>query len=167
MLYAMLMRGANSHLVSATFNNIHSVDAKLELLNSCFMLVFGEDGEEWKKWKSIFKKIEKLNKKRNKIVHEPVSVLVRKGQRTITLGPSHFNALALVKGQTTHMKNAVVSAGYDPKNAKLLQDHCLDFHGLWLLEKTFQSASFELRAFREQVSELVAAALHAANKSVA
>jgi len=51
-LYAMLMRGANSHLVSATFNNIQSVDAKLGLLNSCFALVFAENSEERKSWKT-------------------------------------------------------------------------------------------------------------------
>jgi hypothetical protein len=67
-LYAMLMQGANSHLVSATFNNIQSVDAKLNMLNSCFALVFGRDSDDLKEWKALFSKIEKLNKKRNKIV---------------------------------------------------------------------------------------------------
>lgn len=167
LLYAMLLQGANTHLVSATFNNIQSIDAKLGLLNSCFLLVFAEDSEERKKWKTLFSKVEKLNKKRNKVVHEPVSVLVSKGQRTVSLGPSHFNALALVKGQTTHKKGAVVSAEYDPRNAKLLQDHRLDLHGLTVLERTFKLVSFELREFREQVSTLVAAALREANKTTA
>jgi len=163
----MLMRGANTHLVSATFNNIQSVDAKLGLLNSCFILVFAEDSDERKKWKTLFNKVEKLNKKRNKVVHEPVSVLVRNGQRTVSLGPSHFNSLALVKKQTTHRKGAVVSAEYEPRNAKLLQDHRIDLDGLMSLEGTFKSMSFELRAFRELVSVKVAAALRAANKTSA
>ena len=165
LLYAMLLRGANSHLVSVTFNNIQSVDAKLGLLSSCFALVFAEHSDERKRWKALFSKVEKLNKKRNKVVHEPVSILVSKGQRTVSLGPSHLNAFALVKGQTTHKKNAVVSAEYDPRNAKLLQDHRLDLHGLTVLENTFKSASFELREFREQVTELVFLALRAANKA--
>jgi hypothetical protein len=165
LLYAMLMRGANTHLVSATFNNIQSVDAKLGLLNSCFTLVFTKDSEERKTWKTLFDKVEKLNKKRNKVVHEPVSVLVCKGVRTVSLGPSHFNALALVKGQTTHLGGPVVSAEYDPKNAKLLQDHRLDLHGLTVLNRTFKSVSFELRVFRERVSPVVSAALRAANKA--
>ncbi|CAN0457422.1 unnamed protein product, partial [Phaeothamnion confervicola] len=93
LLYAMLMRGANTHLISATFNSIQSVDAKLFLLNSCFALVFSDGSTGRKSWKSLFGKVERLNKKRNKIVHEPVSILVRKGERTVSLGPSHFNSL--------------------------------------------------------------------------
>lgn len=165
LLYAMLMRGANPHLVSATFNSIQSVDAKLVLLNSCFALVFAEDSDERKTWKTLFNKVEKLNKKRNKVVHEPISVLVSKGTRTVSLGPSHFNALALVKGQTTHGKGSFVSTEYDPKNVKLLQDHRLDLHGLTSLERTFKSVASDLREFRENVSALVSAALRAANKA--
>ena len=164
-LYAMLMRGANSHLVSATFNNIQSVDAKLGLLNSCFALVFAENSEERKSWKTLFNKVEKLNKKRNKVVHEPVSILVSKGVRTVSLGPSHFNALALVKKQTTHKGGAVVSPEYKPQDAKLLRDHRLDLHGLMLLENTFRSASVELREFHERVSAKVLASLRTANKA--
>ena len=160
-LYAMLMQGANSHLVSVTFNNIQSVDAKLYLLNSCFALVFGRDSDDLKEWKALFSKIETLNKKRNKIVHEPVSILHAKGKRTISLGPSHMNAMALVKGQTTHNGGPVVSAAYDPKGAKLLQDHQMDLLALASLERTFKTASTELRAFREKVSPAVAAAVKA------
>jgi uncharacterized protein with von Willebrand factor type A (vWA) domain len=160
-LYAMLMQGANSHLVSVTFNNIQSVDAKLYLLNSCFALVFGRDSDDLKEWKALFSKIETLNKKRNKIVHEPVSILHAKGKRTISLGPSHMNAMALVKGQTTHNGGPVVSAAYDPKGAKLLQDHQMDLLALASLERTFKAASTELRAFREKVSPAVAAAVKA------
>jgi|GEM_PF-2669012 len=165
LLYAMLLKGANTHLVSATFNNIHSVDAKLALLNSCFSLVFADGSEEQKRWKTLFKKVQKLNKKRNKIVHEPVSVLVEKGERTVTLGPSHFNSLALVKGQTTYNKGVVVSAEYDPKHVKLLQDHRLDLRSLTVLESTFKSVASELREFREQVSTIVASALQSATKT--
>ena len=164
-LYAMLMQGANSHLVSVTFNNIQSVDAKLYLLNSCFALVFGRDSDDLKEWKALFSKIEKLNKKRNKIVHEPVSILHAKGKRTISLGPSHMNAMALVKGQTTHKGGPIVSAAYDPKGAKLLQDHQMDVRALALLEHTFKGASTELRAFREKVSPAVAAAVKATKAS--
>jgi uncharacterized protein with von Willebrand factor type A (vWA) domain len=160
-LYAMLMQGANSHLVSVTFNNIQSVDAKLYLLNSCFTLVFGRNSDDLKEWKALFSKIEKLNKKRNKIVHEPVSILHAKGKRTISLGPSHMNAMALVKGETTHKGGPVVSAAYDPKGAKLLQDHKMDLRALALLERTFKAASTELRMFREKVSPMVAAAVKA------
>lgn len=158
-LYAMLMHGANSHLVSVTFNSIQSVDAKLHLLNSCFALVFGRGSDELKEWKSLFSKIEKLNKKRNKIVHEPISILHSAGKRTISLGPSHMNAMALVKGQTTHKGGPIVSASYDPKEAKLLDTHKMDLNTLSSLERTFKAASHELREFREKVSPTVRAAL--------
>lgn len=162
--YAMLMHGANTHLVSATFNNIQSVDAKLGLLSACFVLVFSEGSEERKKWKALFNKVDKLNKKRNKVVHEPVSVSVSKGTRTISLGPSRLNALALVKGQTSHKIGAVVSAEYDPRNAKLLQEHRLDLQNLTALERAFKSASLELQEFRQQVSTLVTTALREAKE---
>ena len=160
-LYAMLMQGANSHLVSVTFNNIQSVDAKLCLLNSCFALVFGRGSDEIKEWKALFSKIEKLNKKRNKIVHEPVSILHSKGKRTISLSPSHMNAMALVKGQTTHKGGPVVSATYDPRAAKLLEDHRMDLNALYSLERVFKTASDELRTFQKKVSPAVATALKA------
>lgn len=164
-LYAMLMQGANSHLISATFSNIQSVDAKLNMLNSCFALVFGRDSDDLKEWKALFSKIEKLNKKRNKIVHEPMSILHAKGKSTISLGPSHMNAMALVKGQTTHKGGPVVSKAYDPKSVKLLQDHKMDLRALTSLERTFKAASTELRVFREKVSPAVTAAVKATKAS--
>ena len=159
------MQGANSHLVSVTFNNIQSVDAKLQLLSSCFSLVFGRDTDEIKEWKLLFNKIYKLNKKRNKIVHEPVSTLHEKGKKTILLGPSYMNAMALVKGQTTHKGGPVVSATYNPTDAKLLQDHEMDLEALASLEDAFKEASAELQVFREKVSPTVAAAIEEAKVS--
>ena len=160
-LYALLMGGANSHLVSATFNNIQSVDAKLGLLNSCLALVLHREEPEWKLWRNIFNKAEKLNKKRNKIVHEPVIVSVAKGLRTVAISPSHFNALALAKGQTTH-KGAVVNANYKPSQAKVLVDHTINLRGLYSLERTFKDFSVELREFHERIQPLVLSALSAA-----
>jgi hypothetical protein len=164
-LYGVLMQGANSHLVSVTFNSIQSVDAKLYLLNSCFALIFDRGSNETKEWKALFGKIEKLNKKRNKIVHEPMSILHSKGKRTISLGPSHMNAMALVKGQTTHKGGAVVSATYDPRAVKLLEDHQIDLNALRSLEKTFKATSHELRAFRERLSPLMTGAIKATRAS--
>ena len=161
-LYSVLMQGANSHLISVTFNNIQSVDAKLQLLTSCFSLVFVRNSEEMAEWKTLFKKIEKLNKKRNKIVHEPMSINHANGKQTISLGPSHMNAMALVKGQTTHKGGPIISAAYDPKGAKLLLDHKMDLSALASLEHIFKEASNELRVFREKVSPLVATAVESA-----
>lgn len=162
-IYAMFMQGANNHMVSATFNNIQSVDAKLVLLNSCFTLVFARDSEDFHSWKTLFQKIDKLNKKRNKLVHEPVSISYEKGVPTfISLGPSYLNALALVKGQTTHQGSPVVSAEYSPAKVRILQDHRLTQAGVAALERTFRSTAAELRTYRESVAPKVAAAVTAA-----
>lgn len=162
-IYAMFMQGANNHMVSATFNNIQSVDAKLVLLNSCFTLVFARDSEDLRSWKMLFQKIEKLNKKRNKLVHEPVSISYEKGvPSSVSLGPSYLNALALVKGQTTHQGAPVVSAEYSPSKVRILQDHRLTQAGVATLERTFRSAAAELRTYREHIAPKVAAAVTAA-----
>ena len=68
LLYGWLMKGANSHLISVTFNNIQSVDSKLQLLDSCFVLALDRKSEELKNWKKLSKTVAGLNKKRNKIV---------------------------------------------------------------------------------------------------
>jgi hypothetical protein len=134
-------------------------------LNSCCALVFSRNSEELRSWKALFLKVEKLNKKRNKLVHEPVSILYKKGVPSlVSLGPSHPNALALVKGQTTHQGASVVSAEYNPSKAQLLQDHRLTQAGVATLQRTFRSTAAELRAYRESVAPTVAAAIAAAKK---
>jgi hypothetical protein len=151
-LYAMFMDGAHRNLVSATFNSIHSVDAKLALLNACFVLVFDRQSDELRSWKAMHKKLEKLNKLRNKLVHEPASVQHDKGGVTVSLGPSRFNALALVKGQTTHQGLPVVSAEYDPSKVQILQDHRLSQADVAATERKFWSAAGELRSYRESIA---------------
>jgi hypothetical protein len=164
-LYSMFMQGANAHLVSATFNSIQSVDAKLALLNSCFTLVFERGSDDLKTWKGLFGRLEKLNKQRNKIVHEPVSLHYSKGVLTdVKLGPSYSNSLALVKGQTTHQGKPVVSADYNPSSVYILEDHRLTQPGVTALERTFRAAALELRAYREHVAPKVASALQAVRK---
>ena len=162
-LYALLMNGANSHLVSATFNNIQSVDVKVGILNSCLALILPKSESEWLRWKRLFNKADKLNKKRNKIVHEPVVISVSKGSRSIAIEPSSFNALALVKGQTTH-KGAVVTASYRPSAAKVLADHTIDIYGLYELERAFKEFSGEVEEFRKQIGPVGLSALAAAKK---
>jgi len=163
-LYSMFMRGANNHLVSATFNSIQSVDAKLALLNSCFVLVFERNGDDLHAWKALQNKLEKLNKKRNKLVHEPVSIHYNRGTRTVSLGPSFLNALALVKGQTTHQGKPVVSAKYNPSKVWILEDHMLSQVGVAALERTFRETAHEMQTYRESVAPKVAAAIQATKK---
>jgi hypothetical protein len=162
-LYSLLMRGASQHLISVTFNSIQSVDAKLYLLGSCLSLVFPKESSEWKRWKEIIGKAEKLNKKRNKVVHEPAIVSVNKRRKTIAIAPSHFNALALVKGQTIN-KGTVINETYRPINAKVLADHEIDIAGLYALERAFKEFSTEIVKFRKEIEPLVIAALAASKK---
>ena len=164
LLYAMFMRGADSHLVSVTFNSVHSVEAKLGLLNSCFTLTFERNGEELQAWKSMRSKLGKLNDKRNKLVHEPVSIEYKNGNETVSLGPSHLNALALAKGQTTHQGTPVLSAEYEGSRVGLLQDHQLSRTAVASLERSFKTTAHEMRAYRESISPKVAAALQASKK---
>lgn len=163
LLYYLLMKGANAHLVSATFNNIQSLDAKLVLLKSCFTLVLPEKSDDMKTWKKLHKSVQTLNKKRNKVVHEPISIMVEKNLRTISISPSLFNSLAIVKGQTTN-KQVVVSKDYSPSNAKLLEDHRIDYAGLEKLQQTFKSKAEELKEYREKISETVTLALKSASE---
>jgi hypothetical protein len=160
-LYAVLMKGANGHLVSVTFNNIQSVDAKLSLLNACFSLVLPSGKAELADWRALFKRAEKLKRKRNKIVHEPMVISFSGGSRSMSIQPSSMNALALVRGQTTH-KGAVVNAEYKPGNAKLLENHAIDVRGLYSLERSFKNFAHELHEFRERIQPVVSDALAAA-----
>ena len=70
-LYSAIMRGANSHLVSATFHHIQSFDGKLGLVNTCLALILDTDSDEWKTWKNLFNRADKLNKKRLNSVTVP------------------------------------------------------------------------------------------------
>ena len=157
-LYVAIMQGANQHLVSVTFNHIQSFDSKLRLLNSCFELVLDGKSDEWKTWKLLYPRAETLNKKRNKIVHEPAILSVKGGQTSIAISPSHFNSLALVKGKTTH-KGPVITPTYKPSGVRVLEDHTLDLLKLHELEKTFKDFSRELREFREGVAPLLSKSL--------
>jgi hypothetical protein len=164
-MYSMFMRGANSHLISVTFNSIQSVDAKLALLNACYALVFARGSPELKAWKALFAKVEKLNKQRNKIVHEPVGIHYRSGKPTaVSIGPSFMNALALAKGQTTHQGSPVVSAAYDPSKVWILQHHKLTQSDVTALEYTFKDVAREMRTFQSEVQPKIAEALRAAKK---
>ena len=145
-LYSATMHGANAHTISVTFNHIQSFDSKLSLLNSCLALTFERNSENWKKWKSIYNKALKLNKKRNKIVHEPVIYGMEDGVKVTYLSPSHFNALALVKGQTSY-SGAVITPEYKPSQAKMLDNHKIDINQLMKIETSFKNFSTEIHEF--------------------
>jgi hypothetical protein len=164
LIYAMLMKGANSHLVSVTFNSIQSIDAKLVLLSSCLQLAFARNSQETAAWRALRSKVENLNRKRNKLVHEPVHIHYNKGTTTVSQGPSYFNALSLVKGQTTHQGGPVISSKYDPTKARILEDHRFTEGDLYRLQIGFREAAHELQAFREAMDAKVAKALNSAKR---
>jgi hypothetical protein len=153
LLYSAFMRCANSHLVSVTFNRIQSFEAKLRLLDNCLALILGNQSEEWKTWRRLFNRAEKLNRKRNKIVHEPAVLTVNGNERSMAIKPSALNALAVAKGQTTHT-GPIVPSSYDRSSAQLLDDHKVDLVQLRKLENAFKDFSRELAAFRASAEPL-------------
>lgn len=153
LLYSAFMRRANNHLVSVTFNHIHSFEAKLRLLDNCLALILGNQSDEWKAWRRLFNRAEKLNKKRNKIVHEPAVLTVYGDERSMAIKPSAFNALAVAKGQTTH-RGPIVPSSYNPSSAQLLDEHKVDLYQLHKLEKSFKDFSRELATFRDSAEPL-------------
>jgi len=157
-LYSDMMNGANSHLVSVTFHHIESFEEKLQLLHSCLTLFFSRESDEWKKWKSLSKRARNLNSKRNKIVHEPVILSVRDGKESIAISPSHFDARALVKGKTSY-NGPAINSDYLPSSARVLEDHKIDLHKLYKLEKEFKSFAYELRDYREEIHSFLQAKL--------
>ena len=161
LLYAEIMEGANPHLVSVTFHNIESFEAKLCLIDSCLSLIFTKDSDNWKKWRALLNKARKYNAKRNKIVHQPIMVGVLNDVETIRIAPSFLNAQALAKGQTTY-KGAVISPEYKNSLAKITKEHEIDLLKLREFESEFKEFSKDLRAYREEIS----VALKAAHESV-
>jgi len=47
-MYAAIMRGANPHLVSATFHNFQSIRSQLGLIDACLALIFSKESSSWK-----------------------------------------------------------------------------------------------------------------------
>lgn len=163
-LYAAIMDGANSHLVSVTFHNIKSFHSKLELIDSCLALIFAKDSGERKKWKSLQRKAKKLNRKRNEIVHEPVIVGIANGVESIEISPSYFNAQALVKGQTSY-EGPVIGPEYKPTLAKILESYKIDLVELRQLETKFKSFAQELQSYREEIGAALTSALESSRNS--
>ncbi|MFH1548536.1 MAG: hypothetical protein ABID32_04420 [Candidatus Omnitrophota bacterium] len=160
-LYSAIMYRANQHLISVTFNHIQSFRSKIALIDSCLKLVLDRKSEKWKQWKLLYKKAENLNLKRNKIVHEPVIQGVEDGVKSIFIAPSCFNALALVKGQTSHT-GPVITSEYKPSQAKMLNDHKVNLNQLRKFEGLFKDFSIELNEFKKSIIPLI----KEANKSV-
>jgi len=160
-IYAAMMAGANRHLISVTFYQIISFEARLRLIDSCFILIFSKDSDTWKEWRTLRRKAANLNTKRNIIVHQPVHTGSDAGMPIIEISPSYMNSMALVKGQTTY-KGPVISADYKPSMAKLRDEHKIDLIQLYELENEFENHSRDLRTFQERISSDLAAALESA-----
>ncbi|MDD3276101.1 MAG: hypothetical protein PHP93_03510 [Kiritimatiellales bacterium] len=146
-IYSTIMKGANSHLISATFHHIQSFVSKLQLVNSCLALMIDDQSEDGRIWKDLFNRSRKLNEKRNKIVHEPVHIGVKDGHRFIEISPSFYNALVITKHKTTH-KGPTITSEYKPSNAQVLENHKIDLPELYDMEQSFKNLAKELEAFR-------------------
>jgi len=154
-IYAAIMDNANQHLVSVTFNHIESFESKLTLIDRCLKLILKQDSEEYKRWKKLRKKAKNLNLKRNKIVHEPVCICMQGSDvKSIYISPSFFNALALVKGHTSHSR-PVITAEYKPSQAKVLDEHKVDFFQLRKIESSFKIFSNELSEFKKSIAPII------------
>ncbi len=160
LLYRAIMKGANPHLISVTFHNIQSFEAKIQLLNSCLTLFFTRDSNEWKTWKNLSNQAGQLNGKRNKIVHEPVILSMRGGIESIALSPSHFNALTVAKGRTSH-NGPTIGVDYDPKLAQVTEEHKLDMKDLYDIEKEFKALSEKLLNYRKEITPIIETKLDA------
>jgi PHD/YefM family antitoxin component YafN of YafNO toxin-antitoxin module len=154
LLYALLMKGANSHLVSVTFHHIESFEAKTQLLDSCLRLLFSRDSDEYKSGKALLNESKKLNKIRNKIVHEPVIIRVRNGVESIAISPSYFNSLALTKGQTTYHGPVIVST-YRPSIAKITDEHKIDIRKLIVIRQQFKDCTLKIRDYKNKILPLL------------
>lgn len=149
-LYAAMMKGANTHLISVTFHHIESFEAKLQLLDSCLKLLFDRQANEYKEAKSLLNRSRKLNKKRNQIVHEPVIRSVENGIERFLIHPSFFDARAITKGKTTHT-GPVINSGYKPSVVKIKKSHEIEITELHMIEREFKAFSREVNDFRKKV----------------
>lgn len=149
LLYAAIMKGANTHLVSVTFHHIESFESKIQLLDSCLKLLFDRSSDEYKEAKKLLNKSRNLNEKRNKIVHEPVIIRVEGGIKSIIIHPSHFDARALTKGKTTH-QGPVICPEYRPSLAKITENHEIDIAQLFKIEGEFKTFSREIKNYRKK-----------------
>lgn len=145
-LYALLMNGAHSHLISTSFYHIESFDSKLKLLDSCLKFYLAQDSQPWKDWCSLRTRASKLNLKRNKIVHEPVVISMRDGIENIIVQPSHFDARAIVKGRTSH-NGPTINVEFEPSKAKLTDDHKINLEKMYTIEQSFRSLASDIRKY--------------------
>ncbi len=154
-LYSAIMDSANQHLVSVTFNHIISFESKITLIDRCLKLILKQDSKEYKQWKKYRKKAKDLNLKRNKIIHEPVVISMQGDDvKSISISPSFFNALALVKGLTSH-SGPVITSEYNPSQAKVLDEYKVDLYQLRKIESSFKNFSNELGEFRKSIDPLI------------
>lgn len=149
-LYATIMQGANHHLISVTFHHIESFESKLQLIEHCLKLLFDRASNEFKEGKKIIKKArEDLNKKRNRLVHEPVIMSHKNGLNEFLIHPSHFDARAITKGRTTY-NGPVINSDYKPNMAKITGDHEIKILDLFEIERVFKEFSREIKNYNDK-----------------
>ena len=154
-LYSAIMGEANHHLVSVTFHHVESFESKCTLIDRCLKLMLDQKSEEYINWKKLRKKAQKLNLKRNKIVHEPVIISMQGSKiKNIYISTSFSNALALVKGHTSH-QGPIMTIEYTPSQAKIKSEHKIDYLKLITIGKSFKDLSAELGKFKESILPII------------
>ena len=138
LLYSLLMKGANGHLVSLSFHHIQSFNSRMCLLDSCFDLIFygeqknkkGRSKTPLNQWKALSKKAKKLSITRNRIVHWPVHTGMKEGMPFIDISPSFFDATAVIK------------------KTAMNKDYQFDVLKLYRFSSDFKKLADDLREFR-------------------
>lgn len=131
-IYAMLMKGANEHLISVTFFHIQSFNSKIQLVKACIKQVVNDESA-LVIWNKIDKELCKQTNVRNQIAHRPVSTTFsdEKIDMVSILAPSHLDV-------KKYDPNLYKQPGYG-----LLQSD------LEKAETDFRNLAISLRGFRD------------------
>ena len=97
-LYSLFMRGANQKLMSVSFFHIQSFESRIQLLDRCAHFAI-QDKTTKDRWKNLRKRITDHAGVRNQLVHSAYIIEGRGEVQIPTLGPSHMDATAIVRGR--------------------------------------------------------------------
>lgn len=98
-LYASLMKGANKRLISVTFFHIQSFSSRLLLIDRCYFFELKERPAFAARWKDLRKRATNLSETRNLLAHSAYIIEGKRLVQTPVLGPSHFDATAVVRNR--------------------------------------------------------------------
>ncbi len=121
-LYLGFMYGADKSMISASWHNIQSFDAKILLLDRCAAIAF-EDDILKKEWKPIHKDLKDFSLTRNAVVHSIILMRFESdGSFSTFYSNSIFDVTAKIKGRLNNPKYEFTE--------KRLKDIANDFENL-------------------------------------